>query len=518
MNCPTERGLPHAVAAALTERTDHGKIAGKPVLACWMGGATARRARDALRAGGIATYEAPGPAAAAVGYLTEWGRAQAALLQVPDRRSEEILAALPDARDRVAALLAAAAADGRRRLTPDEAGAALAAYGIPVVDTRVARDPEEAGRIAVELLAGGGRLAVKVLSPDLPHRSEVGGVVLDVATGPEVVAVAAGIAERVARDAPGARIDGYELQTMVVRPDAVELILGVHTDPIFGPVILFGAGGLAVEILRDTAVALPPLDSGLAAELVARTRVSAQLAGYRGRPPADLAALNGALIALSHLVEDFPCLRAVDVNPLLADASGAVALDMNVEFDPAELDRQPPNPHLAIRPYPAEWRRMIARPDGDYELRPIRPADALLYPDFLARVSQEDLRLRFLAVRALFPEEFALRWTQLDYDREMAFVALTPEGELAGVSRVVAAPDHLSGEYSLLVRSDLQGRGIGAALMRILIDYARADGMERLEGMVLAENRPMQGLVGHLGFTFAPIPEDPGVVMSSLVL
>lgn len=519
MQCPTGPDTAIQVAEALARRSDRGRIGAKPVLACWMGGATARAARNALRAGGIASYEAPSAAVAAVGHLTDWGRAQAALLHVPDRRSEEVLAALPDARERVAALFAVAAAEGRRRLTPAEAAAALGAYGIPVPEVRVGRDAGAVRGIAAEMLgAGAGRVAVKVLSPDLPHRSDVGGVALDVGTAGEAEAAAAAIGARLAAEAPGARIAGFEVQPMVVRPGAVEVILGVATDPIFGPVILFGAGGLAVELVRDTAVALPPLDSGLAAELVGRTRVGAQLAGYRGRPPADRASLHGALIALSHLVEDFPCLRAVDVNPLLADASGVVALDVNVEFDPAELDLPAPNPHLAIRPYPTEWRRTIERPEGAYELRPIRPADALLYPDFLARVSREDLRLRFLSVRAHFPEEFALRWTQLDYDREMAFVALTPEGELAGVSRVVAEPGHRSGEYSLLVRSDLQGRGIGAALLRILIDYARADGMEWLEGMVLAENRPMQGLVGHLGFTFAPIPDDPGVVMSTLLL
>lgn len=518
MCCPTERGLPCAVAQALAGRAERGRIAGKPVLACWMGGATAHEARAVLREGGIATHDAPAAAAAAAAHLTDWSRAQAALLHVPDRRSEEVLAAAPDAREQVAAVFAEVAAQGRHRLTSAEAGEVLAVYGIPVARSRIASKVEDVGRIAAEMLADGGRLAVKVLSSDLPHRSDVGGVVLDVATGEEAGAAAAGIAARVARDAPGARIDAYELQPMVVRAEAVELILGVATDPIFGPVILFGAGGLAVEIVRDTAIALPPLDSGLAAELVGRTRVSAQLAGYRGRPAADLASLNGALIALSHLIEDFPCLRSVDVNPLVADPRGIIALDMSVEFDPSELAVKPPNPHLAIRPYPTEWRRTIERPEGAYELRPIRPADALLYPTFLDRVSREDMRLRFLAVRVHFPEEFALRWTQLDYDREMAFVALTPEGELAGVSRVVAAPDHLSGEYSLLVRSDLQGRGIGAALMRILIEYARADGMDRLEGMVLAENRAMQGLVGHLGFTIAPILDDPGVVMSTLFL
>ena len=367
-------------------RTERGRIGREAGARLLDGRRHGPRGAGALRAGGIATYDAPAAAAAAVGHLTDWGRAQAALLHVPDRRSEEMVATAPGARERVAALLRAAAAEGRRRLTPAEAGAALAAYGIPVAQSRIARDAAQARRVASEMLADGSRLAVKVLSPDLPHRSDVGGVVLDVATAAEVEAAVAGIAERVARDAAGARIDGYELQPMVVRPEAVESSSGSRPIRSSGRSILFGAGGLAVEILRDTAVALPPLDSGLAAELVARTRVSAQLAGYRGRPPADLASLNGALIALSHLVEDFPCLRAVDVNPLLSDAQGVVALDMNVEFDPAELDLEPPNPHLVIRPYPAEWRRTLERPDGKYELRPIRPADALLYPDFLARV------------------------------------------------------------------------------------------------------------------------------------
>lgn len=518
MNCPTEPGLPLSIAEALASKVERGRVRGKPLLTCWVGGAMARAARGTLRSGGIASYEAPSAAVAAVSHLTNWGRAQAALLHVPDRRSEEALPAVAGARERVAAIFAAAAADGRRRLTSSEALEALAAYGIPMPRARTVSGPAEARRVADELLKGGGRLAVKVLSSELPHRSDVGGVVLDVASGAAASAAVEGIAARVAATSPGARIDGYELQDMVVRPGAVELILGVATDPIFGPVILFGAGGLAVELLRDTAVALPPLDSGLAADLVSRTRVSAQLAGYRGRPAADLASLNGALIALSHLVEDFPCLRSVDVNPILASADGVVALDVSVEFDPGEIDGASPNPHLAIRPYPTEWRRTIDTPEGSYELRPIRPADALLYPDFLSKVSREDMRLRFMAVRVSFPEEFALRWTQLDYDREMAFVALTPGGDLAGVSRVVAEPGGRSGEYSLLVRSDLQGRGLGSGLMRILIDYARSDGMERLEGMVLAENRDMQGLVTHLGFTIAPILDDPGVVMSTLVL
>ena len=188
-----------------------------------------------------------------------------------------------------------------------------------------------------------------------------------------------------------------------------------------------------------------------------------------------------------------------------------------IGFDPAGLGRRPPNPDLAIRPYPAEWRRTLERGGERFELRPIRPGDALLYRDFLARTDPEDLRRRFMAVRAHYPDELALLLSQLDYDREIAFVALTSAGELAGVSRLACAPDHVSAEYALIVRSDLQGRGLGTALMRLLIDYARADGLERLEGMVLADNRGMLGLIGSLGFEIAPDPE-PGVVMSRLEL
>jgi acetyltransferase len=202
---------------------------------------------------------------------------------------------------------------------------------------------------------------------------------------------------------------------------------------------------------------------------------------------------------------------------MVAGPDGVLALDVRIAFDPADLARRPPNPDLAIRPYPAEWRRTLERDGARFELRPIRPGDALLYRDFLAHTDPEDLRRRFLAVHARFPDELALRLSQLDYDREMAFVALTPEGALAGVSRLSCEPDHRSAEYALIVRSDQQGRGLGSALMRLLIDYARADGLERLEGMVLAENREMLGLIRRLGFAVTADPE-PGVVMSRLEL
>jgi acetyltransferase len=467
----------------------------------------------------VASFDNPGGVAAAVGHLTDWGRAQAALLRVPDRAAEAALRATPaDAAERVDAIFGAVAAEGRHMLPEPEAKAALAAYGVPVPETRVAQAPVEVGDIASDMLRGGGKLVVKVLSRDITHKSDVGGVVLGIETPAAAQDAAHGIEERVLAAAPEARIDGFALQPMIRRPGALELILGVHRVPVFGPVILFGAGGTAVELLRDTAIALPPLDAGLAADLVAQTRIGRLLAGYRDRPPADAGAIHGALIALSHLIEDFPCLRAIDVNPLLADAEGAVALDARIEIDPGDLARTGPNPDLAIRPYPAAWRRELAREDGVYAMRPILPADALLYPEFLAHTDANDIRLRFLAPRKHFPEEWALRLTQLDYDRDMAFVALTPSGELAGAVRISCDPDHTSGEYALIVRSDLQGRGLGSALMALMLDYARADGLERLEGPILAENAHMLGLVRRFGFELEINPEDPGLLMSRLAL
>jgi len=417
----------------------------------------------------------------------------------------------------VMAIFAAVAAEGRSMLTEPEAKAALAAYGIPVPEIRVAISPAAVADAATELGSPGRRVVVKLLSGDASHKSEVGGVVLDVPGPVEAAAAALGIAARA--EAAGIAVDGFAVQPMIRRPEALELILGIGRDAVFGPVLLFGTGGVAVELLDDTAVALPPIDSALAHDLVERTRAGTILAGFRGHPPADVAAVQAALVALSHMIEDLPCLRAVDVNPLVADADGVLVLDARMVIDPADLHRRAPNPDLAIRPYPAGWRRTHARGATRYELRPIRPVDALLYRGFLANTNAEDIRLRFMAPRKHFPDELGLRLSTLDYDREMAFVALTPEGELAGVSRMICDPDHRTAEYALLVRSNLAGQGLGTALMTLLIDYARADGLERLDGPVLRENHAMLGLVaGRLGFERDPDPDDPAIVHTWLDL
>jgi acetyltransferase len=223
-------------------------------------------------------------------------------------------------------------------------------------------------------------------------------------------------------------------------------------------------------------------------------------------------------VALSHMIEDLPAITAIDVNPVLADANGVIALDARIEIEPDGLDRPAPNPDLAIRPYPAAWRGAVDVKGGSVMIRPILPVDAHLYRDFLDRLDPEDIRMRFMAPRKHFPDDMGLRLTQLDYDRDMAFVAIDADGSLAGVSRMACDPDRTMAEYALIVRSDLGGRGIGTALMSRLIDYARAEGVQRLEGMILAENRGMRALVTRLGFTIEPMLEEPGVVMSRLPL
>lgn len=515
LNCPTGLASPVDAAAAVAGLAEHGRIAGKPVLACWLGEHTARAARHILQEAGIASFETPAQTAQAVSYLADWSRAQKALMRVPSSRSEDV------AGDSAAvhAVFRAAAAEGRRMLTEPEAKAVIAAYGICVPQTIVAPSPAEAGQAAAQLLETSAKLVVKLLSKAITHKSDVGGVVLGIETAGQAEEAASRIERRVREGAPEADIEGYAVQPMVVRKHAHELILGMSRDPIFGPVVLFGAGGVAVEVMDDTAVALPPLDDVLAGDLIERTRIGRLLAGFRDRPAADTKAIAAALNGLSQMIVDFPCIVSVDINPLLADAEGAVALDARIEIDPQAVEEEGPNPALAIRPYPAGWEKEFTGGDATYHIRPIKPADIELYPAFLARVSPDDIRLRFLAPRKDFPDEMLKRLTQLDYDRDMAFVALEAQsGDLAGIGRLSCDPDRTRGEYALLVRTDLQGRGIGWQLLRQIISYAQAEGIARIEGFVLSDNTAMLQMCAEFGFSVTHHTDQPGLMLVALDL
>lgn len=515
LNCPTGLASPTDSATAVAALTTKGRINGKPVLTCWLGEETARNGRHILQEAGVASFETPADAATAVAYLADWSRAQKALMRVPSSRGDD----RAGGRDAALAIFRAAAADGRSILTEPEAKAAIAAYGIPVPETVVVRTPAEAKKAAARLLAGGGRIVVKLLSKAISHKSDVGGVVLNIDTAEAAHDAAAAILERVRKAAPDADIQGFAMQPMVVRKNAYELILGVSRDPIFGPIVLFGAGGVAVEVMDDTAIALPPLDDVLSGDLIDRTRIGRLLAGFRDRKPADRAAIADALNGLSQMIVDFPCIAGMDINPLLADADGVIALDARIEIDPAAVEQPGPNPALAIRPYPAGWDSDIGADEHTFHIRPIKPADVALYPAFLAKVSPDDIRLRFLSPRRSFPDEMLLRLTQLDYDRDMAFVALEAKsGELAGIGRLSSDPDRTVAEYALLVRTDLQGHGLGWALLSRIVDYARAEGIGRITGMVLRENVKMLAMCREFGFTLDHDIDEPGIFQVSLDL
>lgn len=514
MNCPTGLASPTDAAAAVAELTKEGKINGKPVLTCWLGEHTAREGRRILQNAGVASFETPADAAGAVSYLIDWSRARRALMRVPSSRSEDV------AGDRQAVLdtFLRVAKENRRMLTEPEAKAAIAAYGIPVPETVVAQSPAEAGKAAGRLLGRSRKVVVKLLSKAISHKSDIGGVVLNIETADAAEQAARAMVDRVRKQAPDAAIEGYAVQPMVVRKHAQELILGMSRDPIFGPAILFGAGGVAVETVDDTAIALPPLDDVLAGDLIQRTRIGRLLGGFRDRRPADHAAMVAALNGLSQMIVDFPCIMSMDINPLLADADGVIALDARIEIEPERVDETGPNSALAIRPYPSGWSSNLAADSARYHIRPIKPADVALYPDFLAKVSPDDIRLRFLAPRKNFPDEMLKRLTQLDYDREMAFVALEETGALAGVGRLSCDPDRAVAEYGLLVRTDLQGHGLGWALLKQIVDYARVEGIGRVEGVVLTENSNMLAMCREFGFSIAHHPNEPGLSFATLDL
>ena len=307
--------------------------------------------------------------------------------------------------------------------------------------------------------------------------------------------------QAVAAARPQARVDGFTVQPMAQRPHARELIVGASVDAVFGPVILFGQGGTAVEVLADRAIALPPLNRSLARELVSRTRVARLLEGWREHPPVQMEALCDVLIAVSQLLAEQPLLAELDINPLWADEAGVLALDARIRVarEPVSGARR-----FAILPYPDEWVRRLDWRGRHVTMRPIRPEDEAQHLLFLQRIEPEDIRMRIFQTRRELPRSELARLTQIDYDREMAFIveALDAQGEpeTLGVGRTVCDPDQVEAEFALLVRSDLKSRGLGSLLLQLLIEHARSRGIARLVGVILRENGAMLQLAHAMGF------------------
>lgn len=518
LNCPTALSpsleAAKAVTGVIAARVADGRAL-KPILTSWLGVAAAAPSREHFAAHGVPTFDTPADAIEAFWQLVRYARAQRELMATPP--------SLPDAifKDgaQASAIIATALAAGRTVLSEVEAKALLGAYGIPITATQIVKTPAEAHAASMSVIAKDGSCVLKILSQDISHKSDVGGVRVDLATPFQVRDAAEKMLARIALVMPDARIDGFTLQPMIRRPRAHELILGISVDPTFGPLVTFGTGGTAVEVIHDVAQALPPLDLNLARDLMAQTRVWKLLQGYRDRPSADIDAIALTLVRLSYLAARHPEIREIDINPLFADETGVIALDARVRVANAQSDPRTP---MAIRAYPSEWERHLdfterAPQLGEIFVRPIRPEDEALYADFFARVDKDDIRMRFFSPNVSLSHRFLARFTQIDYAREMAFIALAKDtGAMLGVARFMADPDFVAGEYGVLVRSDLKGLGLGWALMTQLIDYARASGLAQMYGEVLAHNTTMLSMCRELGFKTIPSESDPALVHVTL--
>ncbi len=486
------------------------------LLASWLGDAAVRQARESFQHAGVPCHDTPEAAVQAFSQLLEYRHNQAQLLQAPPAGS----APVPPDLARVRAAIAPALAEGRPWLTEPEAKAVLAAIGVPVVGTRIVGPDADAAVAAAREI--GWPVVLKILSPEITHKSDVGGVALDLADEATLRSAVAAMLERVRALRPDAALTGFTVQHMVRRPRALELIVGAHLDPLFGPVLLFGAGGTAVEVVADRAVALPPLNEPLARALVDRTRIARLLAGWRDVPPADRGAVHAVLMAVSQLLAEVPEIVALDINPLLADAQGVIALDARVQVDAAAPGGAKA---FAIRPYPAELIETQAWNHGGNDtltLRPIRPEDEAQHLAFLEKLDPVDIRMRVFYSRQSITRNELARLTQIDYEREMAFVATAPlpQGgeQTLGVVRASCDPDNIAAEFGIVVRSNLKGGGLGRRLMAKLIAYLRARGTQRLTATVLRENQAMLKLAQELGFERAAAQPDDGTVAIELAL
>jgi acetyltransferase len=514
--CPTALASSATTASQVVETYRQTRTT-KPLVTNWLGDGGVAAGRAIFSREGIATFDTPGAAVRGFMQLVRHARAQDELMRTPPA----LPASEAPEQAKAANILRAALDAGRSALSEAEGKALLACYRIPVAETLTPDTAADAGEAAKALLGVHGAVVLKIRSDDISHKSDVGGVRLDLKSTAEVEAAARDMLARVAALRPDARVQGFTLSPMIRRPQAQELILGMSVDATFGPMIMFGAGGTSVEVVADTSLALPPLDMVLARDLIGRTRIARLLAGYRDRKPADVDAIAQTLVRLSALICAHPQIREIDINPLLADAAGVIALDARVSVADEALDPRPP---LAVKPYPAQWEKALSLPGlapdlRDVLLRPIRPEDEALYEAFLKRVTAEDLRLRLLAPQKGLSHRFLARLTQIDYAREIAFVALsTASGELLGVSRFAADPDFVRAEYAVIARSDLKGAGLGWQLMQHLIAYARATGIKELFGHVLYENTTMLAMCRELGFSVERDPDDTALRLVSLKL
>lgn len=487
---------------------------GKPLLCCWMGDASVGPARAVLAKAAIPSFRTPEAAVGAFGNIASFYQNQQLLQQTPPPLSTLGKPDIEGARLLIENVLT----ERRKVLTEMESKALLSAFHIPVTQTILSRTSNEAMMIATQL---GYPVALKIDSPDISHKSDVNGVALNIMNATAVRDVFNSMIETVGRLQPGARINGVTIQKMASAKRGRELYIGLKTDDPFGPVIAFGAGGTMIELINDRAMELPPLNQFLARRLIERSRVSDTLGDWRGASAVDREKLEQVLLRVSEMVCELPQLREMDINPIIVDENGAVAVDARIVIESAPATARN-YAHLAILPYPARYEQIWPlRGGGEYTIRPIHPDDAQMLQDLVHGLSAESRYYRFVSSMTELPPAMLSRLTLIDYDREMALVAIHrtrqmgEDGEpveterIVGVSRYITNPDKASCEFSLVVADDFNGKGLGSRLMLSIMEEARDKGLDEIEGLVLANNPGMLKLMKGLGFHIKPFPDDP---------
>jgi acetyltransferase len=509
----------HADALEVAQAVVAAKAAfNKPLLGCWMGDASVGPARAHLDSGGVPHFRTPEGAVGAFNNIAAFHLNQLLLQQTPPPLSTLAQPDLEGARLVIESVLA----ERRKTLTEMESKTLLSAFHIPVTQTMLARTPNEAMMIATQM---GFPVALKIDSPDITHKSDVQGVALNIMNGASARDTYADMVERVGRLQPGARINGVTVQKMARARRGREIYIGLVTDAPFGPVIMFGAGGTMIELINDRAMELPPLNQFLARRLIDRSRVAETLGEWHGASPIDMDALEQVLLRVSEMVCEFPQLREMDINPIIVDEHGAVAVDARIVIDhkPQGVSgRGQQYPHLSILPYPARYEQeWPLRGGGEYSVRPIQPDDADMLQRLVKELSPQSRYYRFVSAMKELPPAMLARFTLIDYDREMALVAVAKTREsntdgdiveterIVGVSRYITNPDQASCEFSLVVADDFNGKGLGSRLMESIMEVARERGLAEIDGLVLSNNAGMLKLMRGLGFTIKPFPEDP---------
>ena len=490
---PQGPAIPTELAKATAQLAEK---AGKPIIATWMGGKTIEEAKEVLIHNNIPTYVTPEEAVKTYMYMYKYGRNLELLYETPT----DLPVDQAPPKNNLKALINKILKEGRTILSEVESKRFLASYGIPSFKTYTATNINEAVSVAKSI---GYPLVIKILSPDITHKTDIGGVAVGISSEEALRTEYAAIMENVKSKAPDANITGVTVQKMLEKID-YEIILGAKKDNDFGSVIIFGLGGIGAEIMKSIGIGLPPLNQTLAMRLIEDSGISKMLQGYRGKTPADMRLLEQTIVNFSNLIVDFPEIAEMDINPIGISEGKPYALDARIIIDPTGFDHMPQYSHLVMTPYPTRYIVPWKLTDGqEVTLRPIRPEDEPLEHELLTTLSEKSMKERFFQPIMGITHEVLVRFCNIDYDREIAIVADLKEGDkrkIIAIGRLVIEPGTRDGEFAIVVHDNYQGKGLGFKLMDVLIGIAQDKSLNSIYGIVLSENERMLRATKKLGF------------------